>query len=713
MRKKFQLTLAFLIVFAATSILGKTIAPGTIPPQGTYSTFSADALKAYESFVAEQMAFDGIPGLSVGFVKDDFTWAKGFGYADLENSVPAKPESSYRLASITKTITAVAVLQLVDEGKIDLDSEIQAYVPYFPRKKWPVTVRQLLGHLGGISHYKNYAAEGHIKEARNTRQALAIFQDFDLVAEPGTRYNYTSYGFNLLGAAIEGASGLPYGEYIKKYIFEPLGMENSALDNPRDLISNRVRGYEFIKGELVNSEFVDISSRFAAGGVRSTVVDLLRYARGIIDGKLLKEATWKKMFSSMALRNGFLTWYGMGWGVQPWGSHFAVSHSGSQPETRTHLLIFPTEKFAVAIASNLEGANLMPYVRRLIELILDEDIDSYAYAPDKVRQSIYQAVFYVYAYGISAYDWNKAPLSKSRDDLKDAFGYFNDHVKEKELRKNFEETRKKIMVGIHLASNQAFTKVGSYMAQALEEEGGRELLQSYQKRGPIAFFSDYIKLSTGNSAPTRHPRFKAEFANLMADWEEDWNRTYTDYVRRLFITPGTNFEEFGTKLKETFAGASLYPDFTSDLAGVAQHFLRKNDPTKAVSILSLGQDLYPDSPVILASLGLSHLWQSHVETARNFYQKAFDLDSTHPVVSADQFIASAGQLVQADKSKEAQALAFIAVEFYPKEAKLYVGLSDLSLREGQKGKAVEYLKKALKIDPNFEEAKTKLKAIEK
>ena len=184
----------------------------------------SEAQKEFEKFVVEQMALDKVPGLSVGFLKGKIIWTKAFGFSDLENKVQAKPESSYRLASITKTITAIAVLQLVEKGKIDLDADIQTYVPYFPKKKWPVTVRLLLGHLGGISHYKNYAVEGRIKVHKNTTDALGIFQDFDLVAEPGTKYNYSSYGFNLLGAVIEGASGESYGNYIKKHIFEPLGI---------------------------------------------------------------------------------------------------------------------------------------------------------------------------------------------------------------------------------------------------------------------------------------------------------------------------------------------------------------------------------------------------------------------------------------------------------------------------------------------------------
>ena len=114
----------------------------------------------------------------------------------------------YRLASVTNPMTATAILQLVEQGKIDLDADVQKYVPYFPKKNYPVTVRNLLGHLGGISHYKDYSVEGHFKKAKNTKESLAVFMDWNLVAEPGTRFNYTSYEYNLLGAVIEGASGM-------------------------------------------------------------------------------------------------------------------------------------------------------------------------------------------------------------------------------------------------------------------------------------------------------------------------------------------------------------------------------------------------------------------------------------------------------------------------------------------------------------------------
>jgi CubicO group peptidase (beta-lactamase class C family) len=605
----------------------------------------------------------------------------------------------------------VAVLALAEEGKLDLDSPIQKYVPAFPRKKWPVTVRQLLGHIGGISHYKNDDAENHIKDPKNTREALAIFEDFDLVAEPGTRYHYSTYGYNLLGAAIEGASGLPYGQFIKSRILDPLDMSGTRLDHPLEIITNRVRGYQLIKGELKNSEYVDVSSRFAGGGLRSTVVDLLKYARGIIGRKLLLEATWRQMFTPMVLRNGLLTGYGMGWRVEPWNGHFAVDHGGSQPETRTHLLIFPKENFALAIACNLEDTNLEPYIRGLISAVLGEDVDGSAYALDKALRSICEAVYQVFGYGLSSYEWTGSSLSGSRDDLKNAFEAFNGWVNEESLRRDYEGTIKKIQSGIHPVSKQAFTMVGSYMAQALEEERGREELSLYHRRGPFAFFNDYIRVA--DSSPKRHPHFRTEFKKLMAAWSADWERAYSDEVRRIAITPGTDFGELIPRLHDLFAGASVYPDFTSDLADAAQYYLENGEAARNIMILALGRNLYPGSPLLAAALGFTRFRLGDIDSGRQLMKEAYDLDPLDEFLRPPPFIVSMRRLVEANRLKEAEALGLMGAEFNPKDPDLPTALGELSLRMGQKDKAIEYLERALKIDPNFEKAITRLKSIKK
>ncbi len=705
--KKIKNFLIFILFLTVSIGLG---APQKYAQEIEPSPYS-EAIKAYEEFVSKQMALDKVPGISVGFIKDGFIWTKGFGYSDLENMVPAKPESSYRLASITKTITAIAVLKLVEAGKIDLDAEVQTYVSYFPKKKWPVTVRLLLGHLGGISHYRNYDVEGSIKVHKNTKEALAIFQDFDLVAEPGTKYNYSSYGYNLLGAVIEGASGVSFGEYIKKHIFEPLDMQNSRMDDPEDIIPNRVKGYRLVRGEIKNSEYVDISSRFAAGGTRSTVVDLLKYAQGIMEGKLLRKETWNWMFSSMAIRAGFLTGYGMGWGVRPLRGRFQVSHGGGQPETTTYLLIFPGEKFAIAFGSNLERTNRLPYVYRLAELVLDEDLDGITYVATKEGQAIYDACYDVFSHGMSQFDWLDRPLTRDDEDLKTAFSYFNQYVDEKALKRHYEETKKKINEGVHPVSNKAFTKVGAFMTHTLNQTWGEEKLKSYFKTGPIAFFNDYIKIS--NRRLSRKFRFKKNIARLMTNWNKDWANVYTEPIRRLFISVDTDFRALDSELEPAFSGATIYPDFTRDMTRAAAHFREHDDLEKSFEILHLASDLYPNSLSPLNGLAATHLWAGNEQEARRLFKKAFSMNPDQPRLSLNAIFNLASSLENAKKMKEVFSLAEISSELYPKNSRLHKEIGDMYLRIGDKVKAVEYYKKALAINPKYEEATKRLAELEK
>lgn len=335
-------------------------------------------LKAFERSVLAEMKRSSIPGLTIGFVKDDTVWIKGFGNADVENSTPATAESAYRYASVQKSMTAVAVLQLAENHKIDLDAEIQTYVPDYPRKPFPITVRQLLGHLGGVPHYVDRAKEQHIKEHKTVRETIAIFADFPLVAEPGTRWSYSTYGYDLLGAAIETASGQSYGDYMRGHVWLPAGMTATRMDDPLALIPHRVRGYQLVDGSLQNSEFIDVSSRFAGGGTRGTVGDLLRFMKALNEGKLLTAQSAELMYTPMTTRDGGHTGfagtegYAMGWNVvrQPFGRVYL--NDGGQQETRTFILNVPEKHFAIAFAMNLESDSIKPLYLELYEAILGE-----------------------------------------------------------------------------------------------------------------------------------------------------------------------------------------------------------------------------------------------------------------------------------------------------------------------------------------------------
>ncbi len=338
---------------------------------GARSDCGVDSLAAVERLIAETMRLESIPGLVVGFSKDGCRWVKAYGTADLENGTPMDTASMFRLASVQKTMTAVAVLQLAERGRLDLDAPIQRYVPYFPTKPWPITARELLGHLSGIPHYVDREREQHFTKHVGTREAIAVFQDFDLVAEPGTKYLYSSYGYNLLGAAIEGASGKGYADYLRDHVWAPAGMRDTRMDDPVALIPRRVRGYQRVDGAVTNAEFIDVSSRFAAGGTRGTVPDLLRFLEALGSDRLLTPASRALMWTPMTTRAGERVPYAMGWQIPPFTNRGSlVMNDGGQPETRTFILSVPDQHFAMALAMNLEADVYAPIVFKVVEAAL-------------------------------------------------------------------------------------------------------------------------------------------------------------------------------------------------------------------------------------------------------------------------------------------------------------------------------------------------------
>lgn len=704
--KKFCLLVIFVSVFYSIFCGAPLGAEGSRP--GRYSA----AIKIFENFIRERMACDRAVGISAAFMKDDFTWAGGFGYADLENEVPAKPGSSYRLASVSKTFTAVAVLQLVEKGKIDLDAEVQVYVPYFPEKKWPVSIRHLLGHLAGISHYRDYDKEGHIKVHKNTQEALEIFSGFDLVAEPGTYFNYSSYGYNLLAAVVESVSGLPFGKYLRENIFAPLGMADSMLDSPADLIPNRVRGYRLVNGKIANSEFIDISSRLGAGAARSTVVDLLKFAAGILSNKLLKQAATRRMFSAMVTKSGYITGYGMGWRIVPYHGHFHVSHGGGQPETSTYLLILPELKFAVAMAANLEELNLLPYVNRLAELILQEDIDSRVFSASPEIRAILSACEQTFYYGMAYYEKNHSPLGGVGEGLKQAFAFFNRVVDLKALKTNYRQLKFRIDAGVHPAARQAFTRIGSFMAAELEIAYGEEKLKAYNRRAFFSFFHDFMKISSQWPAGKRNFTFSKRFARTFSPLHRDWQKTYNDYVRSLVITCGSDFAEIGEELKKIFSKAGVYPNFRGEMARAAYTSLFAGNMDRAVDIFRRRGELYPDPAGTASHLAFAYLWGGKADRAGQLFKKAFKTNRSHPGLSPNRFEWYGKKLEDRKKTAAAAFLIDLALDLYPGNPDVLKRAGDFYLAAGEKKKARSFYRRALKLKPGFAEVKEILERLE-
>ncbi len=324
-----------------------------------------DKTAKIEAAITTLMSSKGIPGLSIAIVSDkQLRWQRGYGIADLENSVPAKAATVYRIASVAKPITAVAVMQLVERGKLDLDAPIQKYVPTFPTKQWPITTRQLLGHLSGVRNYRPNE-ELSTRFYSSLTEALNIFKDDPLDFEPGTKYSYTTYGYTLLGTVIEGASGMSYIDYMRENVFKPAKMSHTQADNVYDIIPNRARGYHpkvYAKfdGNLRNADLADTSYKIPAGGLVSSVEDLANFAIAVQDGVLIRKETFEQMSTPQKTRDGKATRYGLGWYIDGVGDRKGlVWHGGVQAGFTSNLYILPQEHFAIAILTNLEGGGYL------------------------------------------------------------------------------------------------------------------------------------------------------------------------------------------------------------------------------------------------------------------------------------------------------------------------------------------------------------------
>jgi CubicO group peptidase (beta-lactamase class C family)/tetratricopeptide (TPR) repeat protein len=706
-------TLALLLnltLSAQVPLFGQTARSGKSASQtaGQYR----DAIKLFEEFTRKHMALDKTVGLTIGFVKDDFVWVNAYGYADLENKVPAKAESAYRLASVTKPMTGIAIMQLVEKGKIDLDAEVQTYVSYFPKKKWPVTVRQVLGHLGGISHYKNAAQELHIKDHKSTRDAVAIFENFDLVAEPGTRYSYSSYGYNLLGAIIEAASGMSYGDYMRQNVWLPLGMNDTRMDDPLEVIPNRVRGYQLIDGKVKNSEFVDISSRFAAGGTRSTVPDLLKFAQGVMAGKLLSENSMNVATTSMSNKEGRLTNYAMGWETTPFNGYYMITHSGGQNETRTLLYIFPARRMALAVGVNFEASNPGVYVGRLFQLLTGAPLELAPYSPDKTRAAWVDAMQSAFNYGHAHFERTGKPLAASQDELVEAFAYFNRYVNPDALNPNQQETIQKIRQGAHPAAGYAFTKVGSYMASRLSEKNGRAKLDSYASLGALEFFNDYISLTNADPAFPRELRMNAGLEQATAAMARDWRKSNTEYVRKLWLMPDADFGQLRKNLQQSFSGSSVYPNLVDDFFSVTRQMILSGERARALETSQLAVDLYPAAATPNLMRGIALLVNQQPAPALESLKKAASINP-QGATSAGGLNSIAYQLAGVGMLEEGMGVLRVAIEMHPKEANLYDSLGEFQLRKGDKAKALESYKRALEINPEFPNATNAREVVKK
>lgn len=355
-----QLSLRLLLVFIL--LAGFSCAPKPGPAE--------KASELVQAWMEETHAV----GVTVSVGRDgEIIWSQGFGYADLEQDVPVDPgKTLFRVGSVAKSMTATAVGILYEAGKLDLDAPVQTYVPGFPQKQGVITPRLLGGHIAGIRHYQGDENLSNVPYDSVTA-SLAIFKDDPLLHAPGSKYHYSSYGFNLLSAVVEGASGEDFLSFMDEEVFKPFDMQHTVADKVYSIIPGRGRYYWVDDaGTVSNAPAVDNSYKWAGGGLISTSEDLVRMGFGYLNHTVLKPETTKLLWTPQTLTNGEQTDYGIGWRRgenhtgRPW-----VGHGGGSVGGSTRFEIYPEENLVVAVISNRSDQDWNDISFKVAELFLE------------------------------------------------------------------------------------------------------------------------------------------------------------------------------------------------------------------------------------------------------------------------------------------------------------------------------------------------------
>lgn len=384
---------AISLVFTSADLSAQDHARPLGEPQAAGISQYNSSIEQAREMIIHFMDEYGVPGLSIAIGKDEkIVWSEGFGFADIENRVPVTPLTRFRSGSISKTKTASAMGVLIEQGKLNPDVSVYEYLPDYPEKDYDFTTRQVAGHIAGIRHYASGSGE-FLSNVRYTdvQSTLSIFDEDPLLFEPGTDYSYSTFGWTIVSAVLEEASGEDYLTLMQREVFEPLGMRYTVADYADSLISYRTSYYqrsggpasyrtrqngesEGKPGALMNAPFVDNSNKWAGGGYLSTPEDLVRFGFGHFKGSgYLKDETLELLQTTQVKTNGEETGYGIGWriGSVSGTDITTLGHSGGSVGGSSRFLIVPENGWVIAIQANLTNTPFGKLDQDILKLFIE------------------------------------------------------------------------------------------------------------------------------------------------------------------------------------------------------------------------------------------------------------------------------------------------------------------------------------------------------
>ncbi|MCL5245845.1 beta-lactamase family protein [Cellulophaga sp. 20_2_10] len=307
-----------------------------------------------------------VPGIAITVTKHDkTTFKKGYGFSNLETKTPINPDASiFRIASVSKPIAATALALMVEDGLLQLDESFYTYVPYYPKKQYDFTIRQLACHTAGIRGYRG--KEYGLNTPYTIKDSIAIFKDDDLLFKPGTSYHYNSYDWVLLSLAMQEVSGIPFEAYVQKRVLDPLQMQNTQADVKGKVISNITEFYSqkrqgFRKAMEVNNYY-----KLAGGGFLSTTADIVKLGNAYLKGNLLEQNTQQVLLTAQEVK-GESTYYGLGWQVSTDKKGNAYyGHIGNGVGGYSNFFVYPKQGLVISILTNCTNPNIQDVLDEVI-----------------------------------------------------------------------------------------------------------------------------------------------------------------------------------------------------------------------------------------------------------------------------------------------------------------------------------------------------------
>lgn len=332
----------FTLILLATSNL-----PARLPEAGQHQLLAS--VSKVEDFLQTRESPFPFSGSVLVAIDGKVALSKGYGYAEVELGVRNNPDTIYRIGSLSKPISATAMMALVDKRVVALDDPICRYIRQCPSDWSRVLIRHLLSHTSGIPDLFNAVSSAPVEATRDEiDKAIQKTANLALDSEPGTKYSYRNFNYMLVGYIIEAATGKTWSEVLRTTVFDPAGMVNTAYDDVWAIVPGRARGYDRKNGTLRNTVYKDHSA-FAPGGLRSTTADLWAFTRAFLGDKLLERATEREML------NPVLGDYGLGWQIKQFFGQKMFNHTGGIDGFASHLAVYPDQNLVIVVLSNVES----------------------------------------------------------------------------------------------------------------------------------------------------------------------------------------------------------------------------------------------------------------------------------------------------------------------------------------------------------------------